>query len=362
MNAPMPSRDLAADAAAAPAYTVRPADLDADAARVVALWQGNLDVAQGAAKYDWFYRRHPAGRAEVLFVYAQADAAPVGTLGMGPRAMRIGAQTVSAGVLADFAVVAEHRTVLPALRLQTVMRDIALQRHAFAFGFPNRKAAPVIKRVGYRPVGEMTRHVRVLRTAAYLPDRLPHWLRKVLGGAADIVRAWRLDARWRWIGSWSKGVWLDTPDARFDRLWARVAAANETLIGERDQAFLAWRFGAEPGKTYRIFALATSDGEIDGYAVCERVGDVLHVRDVLASSAPAPMLPRLLAHLMHAARRDGVASVSLEFCGATQVRDALVRAGMQPRDARPVYAMCAPAFAERVAAQAWYLTCADEDA
>ena len=155
--------------------------------------------------------------------------------------------------------------------------------------------------------------------------------------------------------------WRAAPDPAFDRLWARVAEHNTWLIGVRDREFLAWRFGAEPGKRHRYYVLeARAAGELDGYAVCERADTVLHVRDLLAATPAA--LTRLLARLMAAAYREGVESVSLEFCDAAPVRAALLAAGMSPRDARAVHASIAPARADALGACAWYLTCADEDA
>jgi hypothetical protein len=268
--------------------------------------------------------------------------------------MRCAGRAVDAGLLADFAVMASHRSLLPALTLQKAVRRLGLQRHAFIYGMPNPKAVPVLKRLGYAVLGRLVRHVRVVRHEDYLARRLPRALARaaapfldVAAGLADRVRAGRGHA-WRWS---------EAPDERFDALFASIAPAHR-CIAVRDTGFLRWRFVEQPGSTCRFLLFErVVDRSLAGYAVCERDGAVLHVRDFLA---PTEHLPTLMAAVCVAARQSGASSVSVESGSADAVARALARAGFSPRSERPVYGVAG----EGVAGEdldAWFLTAADED-
>src|SRR3546814_9956247 len=81
----------------------------------------------------------------------------------GPRQMLFGGRRVSAGGLVDLAVLPAHRSLGPALTLQTALMEAGAKRFDLLYGFPNPKAAAVFRRVGYAPLGELSRHARVLR-------------------------------------------------------------------------------------------------------------------------------------------------------------------------------------------------------
>src|SRR5687768_3975819 len=118
-----------------PRYVVerRPvAEVEADLRR---LWDDNLTVAGGVArKFAWLYREAPDLRA---------------------------------GVLADLAVDRPHRSVGPALALAREAKAWTLGNLDLAYGFPNKLAEGVFKRVGYKVLGTMPRYARVLRHAGY---------------------------------------------------------------------------------------------------------------------------------------------------------------------------------------------------
>src|SRR3546814_213354 len=147
-----------------PAYTVHEADLERDRELIVGLWRGNLgEDARMARKYDWFYRQCPYGAPLTLLLRHEASGEWVGVASAGPRQMVFGGRRVSAGVLVDLAVLPAHRSLGPALTLQTALMEAGAKRFDLLYGFPNPKAAAVFRRVGYAPLGELSRHARVLR-------------------------------------------------------------------------------------------------------------------------------------------------------------------------------------------------------
>jgi len=374
-------------------YRVEPADLDKDAAQIVALWSFNLGHAERRqAKLDWFYRNNPAGVPQVLLLKHGQSVEPIGTVGLGARILRCGPHSVRAGLMADFAVNTQHRTLFPALTLQRAVLERGLARHELLYGFPNAKSLPVVKRAGFDVAGGLSRYVRVLHTQDYLPNWLPRWLRRSLGGVLDIALRLRHGLLPRLLlREHLHAAWLDQADARFDSLWAEQQVDNAGVIGVRDCAFLNWRFRSTALHRYRIFTIGSAaserprksasgttpaaprtfgidptlpGGKLLGYAVCEADGASLHVRDLLAANPASQHLPALLRMLMRDARRQGYRSVSLEFMGPAKLVTLLLRAGLREREHRSqplILAMTAPMRAV-MQDRPWYLTRADVDA
>lgn len=338
-------------------FSIREANLRCDADAVLAVWRSSLGRPELAAdKLRWFYRDEagPAGVVLTMWFDGGGTRACIGAAGIGTRLLRVGARTLTAGLLADFAVVPEHRSLLPALRLQRAARVSGLERHAWVYGMPNAKAVPVLKRLGDEVLARLGRYVRVVRHSPYLSRRLPGVAAPVAALVPDSM-AW-VGSRMR-LGRRMRSRWIERPDERFDRLWGRVAEAHP-CIAVRDARFLRWRFADAPGARFAFLAIErVEDDELVAYAVCERIDATLHVRDLLGDAAAhRPLLGALCIE----ARRAGAAGVSIEHAGSTALLAALSDAGFSMRSERPVYGARA-AGAAPVDLDRWYLTAADED-
>lgn len=341
------------------AYAVRAADLPSDRSDVLQLWRVLMSTPP-EGKYDWLYLGHPIEPPTLLLLTCGPLRRPVGTAGMGARRFCFRGESHTAGVLGDLTVLPDHRTLYPALLLQKQMRKTALALHSVVYGLPNKNSLPIVRRLGYTNIGEVTRYSAVLRHSSYLERHLPGWLSRLLGIPVDrSMRLLRKPGRWR-SETW-QASWVDGFDARFDSLWDR-AKGFDGLIGVRDAQFLAWRFLAQPGHVYRIFVV-TESGEsgISGYAVCEAVGTTLHVRDFLTDLSSPGHLHRLVHLLAREASKQGFFSLSTEFLGPQQWRDSLEAAGMRERGKRTLYASFGSHAEARIHAADWYVTSGDED-
>lgn len=360
MNQPAASAVHAAAPPHAKEYAVRAADLHDDRDRVLDVWRG-IVASQPEAKYEWFYRRHPYSSATLLILTHGRDAICVGVAGLGTRKVYVQGVESTAGVLVDLMVLHDHRTLYPALLLQKKMQATALGLHGIVYGFPNKNAAPIMRRLAYIKVGDLVRYSKVLRHAPYLERRgIAGWLSKALGAVADRVmplyfrpcRALRTSCR---------VSWASTVDARFDALWQR-ARRFDGLIGARDAQFLSWRFLSQPGHQYRVFVVsAQGSAEITAYAICEDKGNSLHVRDFLVDPACAAGA-RLLIHLLsNEARAEGYENLSLAFMGPARLSEELIAAGLIQRETQPLYATSNTQDEAQLHKLAWYATNADED-
>jgi hypothetical protein len=338
-------------------YSVEEGDVSRDRDALIGLWRGNLaGGGNSAAKFEWFYANNPAGEPRVLLLREQTTTAVVGAVSAGPRVLQVDARDSRAAVVVDFVVDSRHRTLYPALILQRGMRNMAVQTFELAYGFPNPRAWPLMERAGYRKLGSMVRYVRVVRVAHYAKQALLRLLLTPAGAVIDRVRMALQGARARLPQAWSI-AWLSCFDERFDEMWARLTDAP-AIIERRDARFLDWRFLRQPNAQYRIFAMLDQDRRLAAYAVCQREGSVLHVRDFLSRGICDPGLSCLLQQVAHAARAEGCSSVSLELLGTPEVQRILKEGGWVPRGSRPV--MFA-SNADGIGDKAWYLTCADED-
>ncbi len=348
------------------AYWTTVADLDVDGNKIVALWRTGLSHSGlPEAKLKWYYRNNIEGTPLVVFLHHAETQDAVGVAAVGPRRMRFGAETLMAGALVDFVTQPEHRTFFPAIFLQKELRRRASRDCVILFGFPNTKALPVVRRVGYKCVGQMVRRTRVLRSAAYLANYLPSWLSSIAGAGIDGMRSTAMTMRGL-VNTGFQSHWQERPDNAFDDLWRRAGAPG-LVMGVRDSAFLIWRFVDVPFKSFMFFTLVSSVNQrLVAYAVCEADGEVLRVADFLVDPNFPAAGARLWLDLSREAIRMGHTSLCVEFMGADQEQRQLNAAGFIARDKRPVYASVTQSSTKGVnllptETSVWYLTPADDD-
>jgi GNAT superfamily N-acetyltransferase len=341
------------------AYAAHAGVVTRDRDDVISVWRGNLGRAsQQAAKYDWFYGTCPWGLPLLQMLRHEPSAAWVGTAAAGPRRMTWRGCEVRAGVLVDIAVDARHRTLGPALILQSALLDAATSRFDLLYGFPNAKALPVVKRLGYAVIAYMPRHSRVLRHGDYLARHLPVALARPLGWLADIV----LDTLGALRGRRLATRWSDSVDPRMDTLWHDSEHGHGPLA-VRDTALLRWRFDQSPMASVRYLLVSErDDGPLLGWFACQVKERTLQVCDFWSVDAAQGVGRRLIDTLVRVARRDGHAAVSIEYAAPARKLVNWRRAGFVERSRRPVIGRW---LQDRVASDEapleWHLTPADED-
>jgi hypothetical protein len=314
-------------------YAVDAADLVRDGDAAVAVWRASLGNADGrAAKLDWFYLAAPDG-ALLQVLRHGAMRRVVGTAGVGWRRMQAGGRLLRGGLLADMAVLSDHRMLGPALSLQRAACDRALAEGDLVYGFPNPNAIPVVKRLGYAHAGDMVLHVRPLRHAPYLARRLPGPVAAVLGAALDLATQLRDRWRMRWPSGSARAHWRDAlpPDAALPE-----PGNGSPLQGVRSHAALDWRFRRSPLAHFRYLEVELPGrGVGPAWFVCHRGGDALYVDDIVLPDGAS--LAQSLATLSTVAHGMGCRSLSVECCLPAHEAEELRRAGFRERQRRPIY-------------------------
>lgn len=340
-------------------YAVDTGDVGRDRDIVLALWHGNLGSdARMQSKFDWFYAGCPFGEPTLCLLRHVADGAHVGVASAGPRRMQLAGSALDAGVLVDLAVSPEHRSLGPAMILQNAVAEAGAVRFGLLYGFPNPKAAPVFKRVGYAKLGEIGRHARVLRHARYLARRMPRALAAIAGLLLDLGLRVRDALRSR-SDAQVMGLWSDAADPRMDALWARSSPDN-VAMSVRDYAFAHWRFDQCPFEKTRFLLLSDpGNGDLLAWFACQIKEQTAHVRDFWSAEAANGISRAHVDALLAEVRKLGHAAVSVEIAGSTDRLEGWRSAGFIPRSKRPVFGKWSDA---RSAADTdLYLTAADED-
>ncbi len=342
-------------------YVVRAGEPARDREATLAVWRGNLGRNERmAAKYDWFYLRCPHGQPLLQLLCATDTGAPVGTATAGRRRLHWQGSALRAGVLVDLAVLPEHRSLGPALMLQQGLMDSAADEALdVLYGFPNPKAGPVFKRIGYRQPFTLCRYARVLRHAGYMRTHLPRWLATPAGWIADAAMAC-LDAWHALRGPRLRAHWSDEVDPRVDALW-EASPKGADVVAVRDAAHLRWRFDDSPlATTHYLLLERARDRTLDAWFAVQAGDNMLHVCDFWSADGARGMAAHHIAALLRAAHRQGHASVSVEI----RASDAQLRGwracGFRPRGHRPVFLRWTRADSPAASA-AWFLTSADED-
>jgi hypothetical protein len=353
----------AAGAAPAPTYRNRSGDATRERASVLAVWRGNLGQdAHMAVKYDWFYAHAPAG-APLLQVLEHRDAqAPVGVCAAGRRRMVYSGRSVQAGVLVDLAVLPEHRSLGPALMLQQGLFAAGRAQLDLLYGFPNPKAAPVFKRIGYVPLAQMIRYVRVLRHGPYLRRRMLAPLAAALGPVVDAgTRLHRVRKHPRARGY--RAQWhVRVPDVQALWLQSEKPAALTAL---RDQAYLRWRFDDAPDSDFRHLLLRDAAAEDDAvpaaWFATRGEGHTLHIHDFWCRDSGAAAREEIIAALLEAAYAAGHGAVSIELATDAQRLQGWLALGFEARSQRPLFGYWNRTLHDADSVPPLHIVSADED-
>lgn len=341
-------------------YRVESVDPQTHRDESLGVWRGNLgNEAHMAAKYGWFYQNCPFGSPLLELLKHEASNEWAGIAAAGPRRMTWRGREFTAGLLVDLAVGTAHRSLGPALALHHALIEDGGKRFGLIYGFPNKRAVPVCRRVGHVHLADIVRHARVLRHRKYLGRRLPGWFSSIAGGLLDLrarFAAWRQS---RVGGERLIAVWSAQAPEDADTLWANSEHGDEP-IGIRDRTFLAWRFDANPLAQVRYLSVRSSDDRrLRAWFACQVDEDLLHVRDFWSHDAVGGVSPAYIALLLKAAHVDGQGAVSVEYAGPDASLSGWHANGFVERGRRPVYGQW---FLEHIdAQQSPHFTSADED-
>jgi len=347
------------------AYTVCALDFEKNKQDVLNVWR-NSGFGIPESKYSWMYEGNPHGRAIGRLVLDKNDEV-VGMAALFPRGLRIdGNSQAAAAIVGDFVIAREHRSLGPALMLQKALIESQKKHHVgLVYGFPNQQAEAVLQKAGYRFIGNTIRLTRPLRSHYYLSRKISAGrLSKVLAGIVDPILHWTAkEIRYK-TNSRLKSERLVDFDERFNDFWARCAFPG-LIVGERNSAYLRWRYTHCLHKNYRIDAV--TDGltrDILGYVVWYAAGSSVYIAE-LWEDGKEGVMDCLLSEFLRFQGQHDVDSISISYLGGQALTEKLKQYGFAIRGAeKKMFVLAdptAPWFARLASPENWCLFEGDRD-
>lgn len=346
---------------APPLYTVHDADPTLVQDAVLSIWQGALKHERGGheAKYAWFYLAGDGGPPLLELLRHEPTGDWVGTCAAGRRRMVVGGREIRGGVIVDFAVRAEHRSLGPALTLQQGLVDAGTRQLDLLYGFPNPKAVAAIKRAGFTPVAELISFLRVVRYGPILARYMPRPLASIAGGILSVAGAPVRLVR-RFLAPRMHVEWSDIADDRMDTLW-RESGHEQVAMMVRDAAYARWRFDKAPtGATRYLFLSDSLTGTLRAWFATRSEAGVLRVLDFWSDDAMDGMNRHRIDALLRSAATSGHVAVTLDLAGPEACLDTWRSRGFIERRRGPVFGRWSMGGSEgRVVP--FFLTTSDKD-
>ena len=364
--------DPPVDRAAPPRFRVREATSEEIERDVLPLWHSGMSdlkiVERIQARHDWLYRQAPYGPLRTWTVRDLGTGQVVGAGSILPVEFEFAGRPLRGGMLVDFIVTPSARTAGPAVMLQ---RELARQCRQngfdFLFGYPNRRAWPVLARAGYRVLSGTREWVRPIdRRAATIRSALEERLRGVSGGrlprplvrvaAAFGAFCFRegfsaIDATVRLAcavtGHRLSIAPMDGPPPMLTK--RRMAPIRR----REDLPYLDWRFRRHPTHANQIVRIERR-GQVLAWAIVRKADDRAEVQQVAVPSAselPGRLLFLALPGLL---ARAGYRRMSASLSGRPMF-DAMTRGALyvQRDEQRNVVLHVSPEIAAELSAALW---------
>jgi hypothetical protein len=285
-------------------YAVVPMQIDEHREALLRLWKENSfdprlnDCA--AERFSWLYDGSVRNDVGTWLAIENESGVVVGCGSVFRSDRFLDGRVVGSGVPAAFFVDRKHRVAAAALGIQrALVAGSAEMGLGVLVGKPNRTAASICDRVGYRPVGTLHDWVRVVWGDESLAAR-PH-----SAGCADEI--------------------LTTADKRFDDLWHR-AKDRYRMTAIKNTAFLNWRYSGFK-ENYRFYGLTDSGDRLLGYIVFYAMEDGVVITDLFCEEPSGPVLDELLLGFCARMKAAGQVWVSLWYAGPASFEDSLRRTG-----------------------------------
>lgn len=347
-------------------YCVVKADLKKDKEKILAVWEKNSPGVL-SDKFDWIYKNNPIGLAHVWMIRHDPSGEYVGVTAIFSRKFLVNGSLLIGGIAGDLLVNQEHRAAGPAVMLQK-NASFAIEEGVvdFIYGFPNKAAEPILKRIGYVPLGDRVRLVKVIKTAFYISKLTgSRYVGMFLGPLVDLALRVASGEVWGPLRKEYICEEVQEFDGRFEQLW-KNANVEYPIVGERGREYLQWKFVRSvraENKILAVFDLGRKN--VEGYLIYRHQADSIEIRDLLIASS-SRALNVLIACLFCRARYSRVTSINLALLRSRKVHAMLRKFGfIERKDPHRIYLRCSDKVTKLFPAiwdpEQWCLFQSDDD-
>jgi GNAT superfamily N-acetyltransferase len=290
-------------------------------------------------RYTWLYLDNPDGQARVWMATPSHSREMIGVAAAFPRRILHSGKEVRGWVLGDFSVHPNHRSLGPALALQRAcLEGLSTGEEGFCLDFPSDAMLAVYKRLRINAKAEMIRLAKPLRVDRRVAAKLP--VPFLAQGVSAIVNAGlRLrDRNLRSAEPLAFSVEAGPWGEEFTEAAFRWAGQQEVRV-LRTAAYLNWRFGRHPGKTYTMLT-ARDNAELRGFLIYHLFEGNAFISDLHGQSDAVSKA--LLGWAVGRVRKEGANTVSAQWISIQRGRQLFEEAGFHPRESRPVVLLGLP--------------------
>jgi hypothetical protein len=264
-------------------YKVIKTDREKNREDIINLWKRNLPD-NPEDRYAWIYENNPHGMTSCWLGKETDRDEVVGATAIFPRKILINGESKLAGIAGDLAVDKAHRSFGPALLLQkAAISDFHSDTLDLIYGISNKQAKPIQLRTGYKKVGDVIWMAKILKSNSYLSRYIKYpLLLKLFSKIINLLL--RLISKETYKVNSEKFYYenLKMFDKRFHDLWKKVSQRH-TIITERNDNLLNWRYSQNPHNAYNIFGMSRdTNGDIIGYIVYRITENTIKIVDIMA--------------------------------------------------------------------------------
>lgn len=314
---------------------------DGDEHAIVELLKTTLlgwrSCAHAVEYWRWKYWRNPAG-SPVIWL-AEHNNRVIGHYGIIPVRMKVGNSYVNGSVSCDGAV---HPTYQGKGIFSSIVNrcylDVAKKGIPLTYMFPRVRLGPTYKRFEWRGhICFLVNMIKVLNWSSVLGKTVLRGLPK--GNAVSTLAK---IGRHGPVNGCSKIERLSHFDERVDRFWRKISRRFEIIV-KRDQAYLNWRYVANPSQEYALYA-AVKDFEILGYCAlrCEQYKGLLvgSIADIIGFQDDYDVVRHLIWTAFEHFKERRVDVISCNMPEKHPYRLDFMKLGFFPKP-RPRCAICA---------------------
>lgn len=313
---------------------MRQANLDADGPLIVEFLRKNHSPDSTSERFDWLYRRSPAGPAKSWILVDSKTSMTMGVAAAFPRRFYAHGREACGWVLGDFCIERSFRSLGPAIQLQEAcLRQLQSESRSFFYDFPGPAMTAVYRRLNIPVTYQLVRLVKPLRVDGKIRNRirqpqLAAALTSVVNHGLSAFNNRRL-SRYGNAPTSHKGPCNE----EFTTL-ARTFSSRLGICNRRSADYLNWRFYGHPYRSYELITRHDPDHqELLGYAVLCQDGNCLHVTDLFGYLED---LPDLLRAAIATAQERGLELLAVSMLDSSPAKSMFRKLGFFSREKFPV--------------------------
>lgn len=262
-------------------YKIIAADTLRDKEPILQFWNSHNEKKLDE-KYAWIYESNPDGIAETWLLKNDESPDILGIATLFPRYFQNNNVLYKSGILGDFFIHPKHRTLGPAVMLLNAiissMNELGL---SFIYGFPNERAEPVLKRVGFKALGDCVRYVKLFDIERLLIEKLsiPPSIARILapiGNQLLKTHDWSACFRKR---RKIKILHTSAPNPDVESLLTKHH--DIYFSARKSYDYLKWKYASDPDDKNYFFHLYDGNENISGCIVYRFDYTTVDIREVL---------------------------------------------------------------------------------